>query len=356
MVQWLLPATGQRLAPLVALAVLTACASNPGARQAEAAPDGWRVVERVGEARYLPLGDGAWRATITGRPISEGSEVTTGRGGRLIIARPGRHISVGPVSRFVLPHPEWDHRLEQRAGWLRYRVEAADAAPFRVHTRSLDIEFTAAVLDVRVDDGAVNVTVAEGKVRLATPDGLRRTEIATGQSAQASGAGGARLAVRSAPDEALEAIEPLIIPAVQPTPAATVPPQGARPANGPGQVDMGLAPPDGAAAVSKAPRDPEAAGLGPTGRVPEKNEGPPPVRLADPPPVRAAPAGSGTPAASVPPVPGFAATASARAAAPAAPQTGRRGQFQRLSEGMVDGVRPRLPGRSDPPIAGGPVR
>jgi FecR protein len=347
MVQWLRPATGLRLAILVALAALTACASHPGERDAETVADGWRVIERIGEARHLPPGEGAWRATITGRPISEGSEVATGRGGRLIIAMPGRHISVGPASRFVLPRPDWDDRLEQRAGWLRYRVEATDAAPFRVHTRSLDIEFMAAVLDVRVDQGAVDVSVAEGKVRLATPDGLRRTEIAAGQSAQASGPGGTVLAMRNAPEEDLEAIEPLIIPAVRPTPGTSVPavPKNSeRPATVPEPAETLPARPDGPdRGVAQAPHDPEA----PAARTPEAYPAVRPRALADPAPVPAARAGAGQLAASSPPpgaAAGLAATATARAAAPAVPETGRRGQFQRLSEGMIDGVRSPPPG------------
>jgi hypothetical protein len=222
MVQRLLGASGHWLATLVVLGALGACASTSGERHAEATADGWRIVERVGEARHSPPGDATWRAAITGQPIMDGAEVTTGRGGRLIIAMPGRHISVGPASRFVLPRSDWDDRLEQRAGWLRYRVASSDAEPFRVRTRSLEIEFATAILDVRVDQDAVDVTVTEGKVRLATPDGLRRTEVAAGQSARASGLEGVQLAVRSAPERTFEAVEPLIIPAIQPAPDPSV--------------------------------------------------------------------------------------------------------------------------------------
>ena len=347
MVQWLLPATCRRLATSVALAALTACASAPGERDAEVAADGWRVIERVGEARHLPPGDSSWRATITGRPISEGSEVTTGRGGRLIIAMPGRHISVGPASRFVLPSPDWDDRLEQRAGWLRYRVQVTDDAPFRVYTRSLEIEFTAAILDIRVEQGAIDVTVSEGKVRLATPDGLRRTEIAAGQSAHASGPGGTHLAVRTAPKGALEAVEPLIIPAVRPTASAKAP-VIERPGLAPKSQERTpskLVDPDRRA--PQAPGEPAATQGAAAG---EKLGGYPPARRTDANASPAAPASSGDLAAMSPrrgAVAGLAATGTARAAASAIPATGRRGQFERLSEGMIDGV------RSPPPV---PVR
>ena len=341
MVQWLRPATGQRLATLVALAALTACASNSGQRQTEAVANGWRVIERIGEARHLPPGDASWRATMTGRPINEGSEVVTGPGGRLIIAMPGRHISVGPASRFVLPRHDWDDRLEQRAGWLRYRVEAAGAAPFRAHTRSLDIEFEAAVLDVRVEQGAVEVTVTEGKVRLATPDGLRRTEIAAGQSAQASGPGGTLLAVRSAPEEGLEAVEPLIIRAIRPTPETAVPSEIEGPAIVPERAEaLPAKPGDAHRRGSQAPYDPEA-GRAPNS-APKAHRAERSASPIDPTPAFVGPAGSGgLPGSSMPPTamarPGLAGTT--RDAAPAVPETGRRGQFQRLSAGMIDGVR-----------------
>jgi hypothetical protein len=308
MVQWRLSASGRRLSALVALGALTACASTSGAPHDGAGAEGWRVVERVGEARHSPPGEASWRATITGQAIVDGSEVTTGRGGRLIIARPGRHLSVGPASRFVLPHPDWDDRLEQRAGWLRYRVDTTDAEPFRVRTPSLAIEIVAAILDVRVDQSAVDVTVTEGKVRLATPDGLRRTEVAAGQSAAARGPGGTQLAVRTGPERPLEPVDPLIIPAFDPMPKTVPAPATDRPSTPglPRTLPSGF---DGSER-QRSPA-PEAA------RSARANDAQPAdqavIGAADP-AVLSAPAGQTGPA------------------------TGRRGQFQRLTEGMIDGM------------------
>jgi FecR protein len=310
MVQWRLSASGQWLSALVALGALTACASTPGAPRDGAGADGWRVVERVGEARHSPPGDGTWRATITGQAIVDGSEVTTGGGGRLIIARPGRHLSVGPASRFVLPHPDWDDRLEQRAGWLRYRVESTDAEPFRVRTRSLAIEIVAAILDVRVDQSKVDVTVTEGKVRLATPDGLRRTELAAGQSATGRGPGGPQLAVRAGPESPLEPVDPLIIPALDPIPETTPAPAIDRPLT---PEPARISPSGLDDADRPAPRAPEATRIAPANDGLQADQAARSVLGAD----RAEPS---TPAGQ------------------AGPATGRRGQFQRLTEGMIDGV------------------
>jgi FecR protein len=321
MVQWLLSATGQRLATLVALAALTACASTPGEPHVGAGADGWRVVERVGEARHSPLGEAVWRATITGQAIVDGSEVTTGRGGRLIIAKPGRHLSVGPASRFVLPHPDWGDRLEQRAGWLRYRVASTDAEPFRVHTRSLAIEIVAAILDVRVDQGAVDVTVTEGKVRLATPDGLRRTELAAGQSATARGPGGTQLAVRGGPERGLQPVEPLIIPAIDPIPETTLAPATDRPLS---PEPARTLPFERDGLGSRVPRAPEATRTVPADDAQQADRAARSVIAADP----VAPSGR---------------------AGKAGAATGRLGQFQRLTEGMIDGVQS-APASPGPPV------
>lgn len=344
------PAAHRRwLAALATLSALSACTTAPFDGGTMTSAGGWHVVERVGQARYSPPGAVTWLSATTGQTIADGSEVTTGSGGRLIVAMSGRHISVGPASHFVLPSLDWDDRLEQRAGWLRYRMANAGAKPFRVYTRSLELEFVVAVLDVRVEQGAVEVTVKEGEVRLATPDGLRRTQLAAGQSALASGPGGTQLAVRRAPEERLEPVDPLIIPAIQPAPTATVAPVTGRPptAHDPTEPKTTVLPPALEASDRRAP-------LAPHG--PRAIQGPEANRAARPAvqPVRAPapePAGhSGKAEASprlVAPVHQREPAATVRAVDTVRP-TGRRGKFERLTEGMLAGVQPLVPTRVRP--------
>jgi hypothetical protein len=343
MVQWLLSAIGRRLAMLAVLGALTACATP--AAEPETSSVGWRVVERVGQARYSPPDAATWLAAVTGQPITDGSEVETGRGGRLILAMPGRHISVGPASRFVLPRHHGDDRLEQRAGWLRYRVVNAGAEPFRVRTPSLDLEFVAAILDVRVEQEAVDVTVREGEVRLATPDGLRRTEIAAGQSARASGLRDTQLAVRRAPEGAPESVDSLVVPAIQPARAATAAPgsEAGPLAEDPAEPLAAVLPavPEPSEHTGPlAPHRPDELVLVPGVAVPGAHQGPQPavhpVGTAEASPNMLAARDQGQPAGAAP------------AVDRSDPSTERRAKLERLTEGMLDGLRPPPPTRVQP--------
>jgi hypothetical protein len=214
------------------LGALCACATTPAAPRSEAPSAGWRIVERIGVARYLPPGAATWMPATIGEILADGSDVATGRGGRLIVDAPRSHISVGPGSRFVLPDGNADDRLNQQAGWLRYRIAQA-AQPFRIYTRSLELEVRTGVVDVQVDQHATEVTVQEGQVRVATPDGLRQTQMVAGESARAGGSDDVQLAVRTAPGAALQPVEPVIVPALQPAAPSSAAPPKSTPAGAP---------------------------------------------------------------------------------------------------------------------------
>jgi ferric-dicitrate binding protein FerR (iron transport regulator) len=215
MAKRLVPASRRPLAALALLGALCACATTPAEPRATAQRPGWHIVERTGEARHLPPATATWLSAATGEALADGSEVSTGRGSRLIVDAPGRNVSVGPNSRFVLPGGGGDDRLDQRAGSLRYRVAEA-AEPLLIHTESLDLELLAGVVDVHVNHRTTEVSVKDGQVRVATPDGLRQTQMLAGQSARADGADEVQLAVRVAPDAELQPVELVIVPAIQP--------------------------------------------------------------------------------------------------------------------------------------------
>ena len=202
---------------LIGCGLLAGCAS---ARSSEPPPEaragGWRVVERLGEARYLAPDASGWSPATPASMLPSGSEVTTGAGGRVILARAGDHISVGPTSRLSLPSGEAGGVLRQDAGWLRYRVAETTADPLVVATPFLEIEVRGTIFDVTVSPLATEVAVERGQVRIATPDGLRQIELEAGQSAYAGGTTGG-LAFRRGPGEPMEQVETIVLPAMHPT-------------------------------------------------------------------------------------------------------------------------------------------
>ena len=107
---------------LIGSGLLAGCQGATPGPTPEVLADGWRVVERLGDARYLAPGASGWSPAIPAATLPSGSRVATGAGGRVILARNGDHVSAGPGSRFSLPPVGPGAILEQHAGWLRYRI------------------------------------------------------------------------------------------------------------------------------------------------------------------------------------------------------------------------------------------
>jgi FecR protein len=196
----------------------TGCQSAERTARTDGADGGWQVVERLGEARYQPGAGGGWSPAMPASTLEDGSRVATGAGGRLIVARPGQHISAGPASRFTLPDAAPGAPLDQQAGWLRYRVAEATPGGLLVMTPFLEIEVARTVFDVTVSTTATEVSVEQGRVRIATPDGRRQIELGAGQSAYAGGAQGDALAFRRTADAPLEQVATIVLPAMHPHP------------------------------------------------------------------------------------------------------------------------------------------
>ncbi len=203
---------------LIGGALLGGCQSLQPSAPAEVQADGWRVVERLGDARYLAPDAGGWAPALPAATLPAGSQVATGAGGRVILARAGDHISAGPTSRFSLPPAAPGGSLEQQAGGLRYRVAPTATEALVVETPFLEIAVRGTVFDVTVSPTATEVTVEAGQVRIVTPDGLRHIELEAGQSAYAGGPSGAQLAFRRAQGEPVEPVEAIILPAMHPKP------------------------------------------------------------------------------------------------------------------------------------------
>ena len=176
--------------------------------------------------------------------IPAGSQITTGIGGRLIVHHAANQLSAGTSSRFILPGWEHGDVVRQTAGWLRYRIATASSATFGIETPFLDLAVDDAVLDVTVGDNGTEVAVVSGRVRVKSLDERRQIDLHAGYTGYASLHGEA-LAVRRGADQHLEALPPIVVPALHPD-------RGASATAAPGA--SGTATPAAAAAPTMVPR------------------------------------------------------------------------------------------------------
>jgi hypothetical protein len=349
-------ATLSWLAPIaIGAGLLAGCQSAGHTPPPEVRADTWRVVERIGEARYLTPGGSNWAAALPATALPAGSQVATGTGGRLILARAADHVSAGPGSEFSLPEPASGAALEQTAGRLRYRL--AEPRSLAVSTPALAIGVGGSVFEVSVGVDGTEVAVERGRLRVATPDRQREIELEAGQSAHAGGR--ETLAYRRGRDQPLEPVERIVLPALQPQPTAAgsaqpeASPTTARPAANQAStsaaasvesaVPIATAGPTSGAIRALAPRSPaappaasEAAPTTSDGLAPERR----PAITEIESPNRSALAIDPTAYGGAAPGPSADPTAEA-------PGADRRLLFDLLTEGMIDPL-PAQPARRQP--------
>lgn len=203
---------------LWAAAALAGCQALPLSlydTTAEPAVASWRVVERLGEARYLAPGMAGWEQVQAGGMIPAGSQIATGIGGRLIVQQAGNQLNAGTGSRFILPGWDAGGHVRQTTGWLRYRIATPAAAAFGIETPFLELLVDDAVLDVTVGERETDVAVVSGRVLVKTLDGRRQIDLGAGHTGYAS-LEGEPLAVRRGPGQKAEAVPATVLPALHP--------------------------------------------------------------------------------------------------------------------------------------------
>jgi hypothetical protein len=312
--------------PMSAAALLAACQASPPLaffdRPAEIVTPGWRVVERIGEARYLAPSMAGWEEIVAGSMVPAGSQIVTGIGGRLIVHHAANQLSAGTNSRFILPGWEQHESVRQTAGWLRYRVATASSAPFGIETPFLDLVVDDAVLDVTVGESETEVAVVSGRVRVKSLGDRRQIDLHAGYSGYASLQD--PLAVRRGPGQRLEAVPPIVVPALHPDRAPSA---------------KAASEPAGPAAPTAATAAPTIVGLPALAVAARDATGAP---AADPAPPSSEPSPAGIAAAVVPLPPALGAPADAEHVEAVQAEEIRR-RFDGLTEGLLEGLLPALP-------------
>jgi hypothetical protein len=225
---WVAPQAGSRRAVALAVLLLSGCSTADEMAGLQASASSWRVIERLGEARYRAPDAAGWTSVAAGSRIPGGAEVRTGTSGRVIVAARVVQVSAGPESLFTLPDPTQADHLSHHDGRLRYRLSGKSNGTLKVVTPHAALIATTGVFDVVVEAASTEVEVESGQLRLVTTGGQHHATLFSGESALARGRGRPALAVRDAPGLPYQRVEEVALAALPSPPDGASTAQGTR--------------------------------------------------------------------------------------------------------------------------------
>ena len=187
---------------------------------------GWRVLERVGQARMVHDDSPASELLRPGETLGHHTQVINGRGALLILQKDGVQITAGEETSFRLPEATANSSLDLARGWLRLRLATAANQKTRVKTAHFDINTANATLTLRATPEGSDLTVEAGSITLATTDGLHHATLVAGAAAKMERASGDDLLIRKASGRPFTRVAPLPAEpagqASEPTPSAPI--------------------------------------------------------------------------------------------------------------------------------------
>ena len=170
---------------------------------------GWRVLERVGQARTVDDHSPASQALRPGETLAHHTQVNNGKGALLILQREGVQITAGADTSFRLPGATANASLDLERGWLRLRLATAANQKTRIKTAHFDINTAKATLTLRATPEGSDLTVEAGSITLATIDGLHHATLVAGAAAKMERASGDDLLIRKASGRPFTRVAPL---------------------------------------------------------------------------------------------------------------------------------------------------
>ena len=171
---------------------------HTSATKRELRPDGWRVLERIGDTRQALEASFEAIPIWPGETITDNRQVTTGRGAGLILARGGIQLTVGENTSLRLPVDVAASGLVLDKGWIRLRLATAANGMARVKTAEFDINGTRTTLALHAGEQGTELLVETGSATLATIDGRHHATLAAGAAARIDQAWGSDLWIRPA--------------------------------------------------------------------------------------------------------------------------------------------------------------
>lgn len=201
---------GGRLGVAVAIIALTiaGCQHAPRPDQ-DRSSMGWRVLERVGQARMVDENSPVSEVLRPGETLAHRTQVSNGKGALLILQKEGVQITAGEDTSFRLPGAAANASLDLDRGWLRLRLASAANKKTRIKTTHFDINTANATLTLRATSQGSNLTVEAGSITLATVDGLHHATLVAGAAAKMDRASGDDLLIRKASGRPFTRVAPL---------------------------------------------------------------------------------------------------------------------------------------------------
>lgn len=175
---------------------------------AHAKSDPWRIIELNGAVRaYQPMS--GFQQVSMGGAIGAGAVVSTGRNGRLVLARDEQEIVVGPSSRMSLPDKTGPGmtRILQDLGTLSFKIGKRGTQHFRVETPVIVAVVKGTTFSVTAGADAHEVHVEEGAVEVSAVSGSARQLVTAGMTAYISRDEPNIIRTRTASDERFDGLK-----------------------------------------------------------------------------------------------------------------------------------------------------
>lgn len=200
---------GAMLRAVIAIMVL----SFTGCQHASTSSTGtltetWHVLERIGEVQLVGNGGSEGTLLRPGETITADRLLTTGNGAHLILARDGVQLTADENTALKLPAGVGTSSIVLEKGLVRLRLATAANQTAHIKTADFDINSAHATLILRTDEDGTDLAVETGSITLAAANGRHHATLIAGAAAKIDRTSGGDLLIRPALGKAFAKVVP----------------------------------------------------------------------------------------------------------------------------------------------------
>lgn len=192
----------------LAILALGGCQHGPPSKTVET-PTTWRVLERVGSVQATMGSGGATDNLRPGASITGAHRISTGQGALLILASDGMQLTAGENTAFSIQHSSSTSDLALDQGWLRVRLTRPADRKAWIKTEHFDINASTTTLKLRAGPLGDDLVIEAGSATIATPDGRHHANLVAGAAAKVDQASSRDLLIKRASARAFSKVTPL---------------------------------------------------------------------------------------------------------------------------------------------------